>query len=78
LTPGFSLRSAIAVPASVPPDPTADTNPSTLPSVWRKISGPVVRTCASRLATLSNWFAHNAPAGFDLAISAARRPETFT
>src|SRR5947209_8733573 len=29
------------MPASVPPDPTAQMNPSTLPSVWAQISGPV-------------------------------------
>ncbi len=51
------------VPASVPPVPTAATKPSTLPSVCRQISGPVVSICASRLATLSNWLAQTAPFG---------------
>ena len=55
--------SAMATPASVPPVPTAQTKPSTLPSVWRQISGPVVSIWPSRLATLSNWLAQIAPAG---------------
>ena len=43
--------------------PTALTKPSTVPSVWSQISGPVVRTWTSRLATLSNWLAKIAPCG---------------
>ena len=53
--------SAMATPASVPPVPTAQTNPSTLPSVCRQISGPVVSMWPRRLATLSNWLAQIAP-----------------
>jgi len=50
-------------PASVPPEPTAATNPSILPPVWCQISGPVVSKWACRLAVLSNWFAQIAPFG---------------
>jgi hypothetical protein len=32
----------MATPARVPPVPTAQTKPSTVPSVWFQISGPVV------------------------------------
>ncbi len=39
------------------------TKPSILPSVCSQISGPVVRTWISRLATLSNWLAKIAPSG---------------
>ena len=38
--------SAIATPASVPPVPTEQMKPSTLPSVWFQISGPVVSIVA--------------------------------
>ncbi len=40
----FLLRSlsAMATPASVPPVPTAQMKPSTLPSVCSQISGPVL------------------------------------
>ena len=62
-TSGLRSRSASATPASVPPVPTAQTKPSTLPSVCSQISGPVVRTWVSRLATLSNWLAQIAPSG---------------
>ena len=51
----------MATPASVPPVPTAQVNPSILPFVWDQISGPVVSICAWRLATLSNWLAQTAP-----------------
>jgi hypothetical protein len=61
-------------PASVPPVPTAQMKPSTLPPVCSQISGPVVSIVASRLATLSNWLAQIAPFGSSLASSSARRP----
>ena len=70
--------SAMATPASVPPVPTAQMKPSTLPSVWSQISGPVVSTWPWRLATLSNWFAQIAPFGSLFASCSASRPETFT
>ncbi len=37
----FSFKN-LPVPDTVPPEPTADTKMSTLPSVSLKISGPVV------------------------------------
>ncbi len=63
----------MATPASVPPVPTALTKPSTLPSVCSQISGPVVRTWTSRLATLSNWLAKIAPCGCSRASRSAIR-----
>jgi hypothetical protein len=51
----------MATPASVPPVPTAETKPSTLPPVCAQISCAVVRMWPSRFATLSNWFAQIAP-----------------
>ena len=76
----FLLRalSAIATPASVPPVPTEQMKPSTLPSVWFQISGPVVSIWPWRLATLSNWFAQIAPFVSVFANCSASRPETFT
>src|SRR5438067_2021369 len=71
-TPGFLARSACATPASVPPEPTAQMKPSTLPPVCAQISGPVPSAWACRLATLSNWLAQNAPAGSLLASCSAR------
>jgi hypothetical protein len=62
-------------PASVPPVPTELTKPSTLPSVWRQISGPVPSMWARRLATLSNWLAQIAPFGSLAASSSASRPD---
>jgi hypothetical protein len=59
--------SACATPASVPPEPTAQMNPSPCPPVCSQISGPVVSTWACRLATLSNWLAQIAPLGSDCA-----------
>ncbi len=50
-------------PDSVPPVPTEQVKPSTLPSVWSQISGPVVSIWARRLARLSNWLAQIAPFG---------------
>ena len=47
----------------MPPVPTAQTKPSTLPSVWPRSPRPVVSTWPSRLATLSNWLAQIAPFG---------------
>ena len=73
----IALRPA-ATPASVPPEPTAQMKPSTLPSVSRQISGAVVSIWAWRLATLSNWLAQIAPFGSVFASSSARRPESFT
>jgi hypothetical protein len=67
-----------ATPASVPPEPTAQMKPSTLPPVSRQISGAVVSTCACRLTTLSNWLAQIAPFGSLFAICSARRPDTRT
>ena len=52
---------AIDTPASVPPVPQEQVKASTLPSVWRQISGPVVARWPSRLAVLSNWLAQTAP-----------------
>ena len=74
------LRSfnAMPTPASVPPVPTAQTKPATLPSVCCQISGPVVSVWAWRFATLSNWLAQTAPFGSLLASFSATRPETFT
>ena len=69
LTSGFCAFRASPTPASVPPVPTAQVKPSTVPLVCAQISGPVVRRCPSRLARLSNWFAQIAPSGS----SAARR-----
>ena len=48
-------------PASVPPVPTAQVKPSTLPSVCAQISSAVPAICARRLAILSNWLAQIAP-----------------
>ena len=62
-------------PAIVPPEPTEQMNPSTLPTVWSQISGPVVSICACRFAVLSNWFAHIAPLGSVFASASAKRPE---
>ena len=63
MTFGLRAFSAMATPASVPPVPTAQMKPSTLPSVCCQISGPVVSIWAWRLATLSNWLAQIAPFG---------------
>ena len=41
-TPGFRSCSAAATPISVPEVPMPATKTSTVPSVWRQISGPVV------------------------------------
>ena len=41
VTAGFRSLSAMPTPASVPPVPTAQTKPSTAPSVCSQISGPV-------------------------------------
>ncbi len=60
---GLRSRRAMATPARVPPEPTAQMKPSILPPVWAQISGPVVSMWAWRLATLSNWLAQIAPAG---------------
>ena len=40
---GLRSFSARATPPKVPPLPTEQVKPSTLPSVWFQISGPVVR-----------------------------------
>ena len=61
-----------------PPVPIEQTKPSTWPSVWRQISGPVVRTCASRLDRLSHWLAYRTPPASERASSAARRSATCT
>jgi len=71
----FSPRRNSATPASVPPVPTAQIKPSTLPWVCAQISGPVASTWAWRLATLSNWLAQIAPAGSLAASASASRPE---
>ena len=70
----FASRSfsASATPASVPPVPQAQVKASIFPPVCAQISGPVVARCPSRLARLSNWFAHTPP------ISSASRFETCT
>ena len=65
-------------PPSVPPEPTAATKPSTLPSVSAQISSAVVAVWMSRLAVLSNWLAHTAPPGSVAARASARRAEYFT
>ena len=69
------VERASATPAMVPPEPTAQMKPSTLPPVWSQISGPVVSTWARRLAVLSNWLAQIAPCSEVLASSSASRPE---
>src|SRR5688500_14093248 len=71
---GLRAFSAMAIPPSVPPVPTAQAKPSTRPPVWRQISGPVPSMCARRLATLSNWFAHIAPPGASFGLAPGRRP----
>ena len=42
-TSGFCSLRYLAVPLIVPPVPTPTTQWVILPSVWRQISGPVVR-----------------------------------
>ena len=49
------------MPVSVPPEPTPTTTASTSPSIWRRISGPVVVSCARGLAGLPNWSTKKAP-----------------
>src|SRR5436189_115037 len=49
------------MPVSMPPEPTPTTIASTSPSIWRRISGPVVVACACGLAGLANWFTKKAP-----------------
>ena len=69
------------MPVSVPPEPTPTTMASTSPSIWRRISGPVVISCASGLAGLANWFTKIAPGvrGHDeqcaIALAAAHQSE---
>ena len=60
-------------PPSVPPVPTAETKPSTLPSVSAQISSAVVAVWMSRLAVLSNWLAQTTPPGSVAASASARR-----
>ena len=43
------------MPVIVPPEPKPNTTASMSPSIWRKISGPVVFSCARGLAGLPNW-----------------------
>ena len=50
----FFALSPMLTPPSVPPEPTAQMKPSTLPSVSRQISGAVVSMWPWRLAMLSN------------------------
>ena len=59
----FFAFSPMETPASVPPVPTAQMKPSTLPCVSFQISAAVVSIWPWRLATLSNWFAQIAPCG---------------
>lgn len=77
-TAGFRARRNSATPLKVPPVPTEQMKPSTAPLVCSQISRPVVSRCTTRLAVLSNWFAHSTPFGSRSARSAARRPETLT
>src|SRR5260221_6397094 len=56
----FSFRERLT-PASVPPVPMAQVKPSTLPPVWRQISGPVLWQLPSAFALLAHSVAQDAP-----------------
>ena len=70
--------SAMATPASVPPVPTAQMKPSTLPSVCSPDFRAGVSIWAWRLATLSNWLAQIAPFFSVCANCSASRPDSLT
>ena len=71
-TPSF--LNARPTPVMVPPVPMPETNTSTLPSVSRMISGPVVDSWIAALASLANWRTRTAPlSASDSAFSTAPR-----
>ena len=58
---GFIRLRYRATPVIVPPVPTPATKTSTVPSVCRQISGPVVAKWAAGLAWFEYWSGRNAP-----------------
>ena len=76
---GCAPCSAMPTPASVPPVPTAQTKPSTLPSVCSQISGPVVSDVGLRgwRRCRTGWPRSRRSARSRASCSASR-PETFT
>ena len=59
------------MPLIVPPVPTLAMKWVSLPSVWRQISGPVVRSWAAGFSAFQYWSGLNAPG-----MSRARRAAT--
>ena len=65
-------------PASVPPVPTAQMKPSTLPPVWSQISGPVGLDVAVAVGDVVELVRPDRAVRLLARGSSASRPDTFT